>query len=220
MGRVGGRAATAGSERGRLGRRGWALALGAVACLLAIALWAVRSGGSGVVIPLLPAPSASPEPARAPRAVASVVGPRHAAGEAPPERRDSLLGAIHSEYRNALVLEVNALAHSPLGRLWLACQDRDGREMLAGARKAGIDPLVDVDRVAYAWDEKGERNIAVVSGHLARADPAALARAEPFHGERVVVRPVGGDASLVTFESGDFLVFPMAAGVWRDRKRW
>ena len=94
-----------------------------------------------------------------------------AAGAAPaPEReaplRDPVLTALPAiEGRSAVVLEANALRHSPIGALLVDCllDDEEERALLEEFReKLGFDPLEDVDRIAWGGD-----GVAIVSGHFA-----------------------------------------------------
>jgi hypothetical protein len=66
-----------------------------------------------------------------------------------PERIDPLYAALPGS-GSALVLEANAIRHGRLGEVLLACQEqrqREGMERLKA--EVGIDPLKDVDRVAF-----------------------------------------------------------------------
>jgi hypothetical protein len=86
-------------------------------------------------------------------------------------RQDPLLAALSvGGGSSALVLEVNALRYSPLGDLLLQCLvAREGREnALESLRKAGIDPLQDVDRVGVT------QNGVVVSGDFRKTQWGAL----------------------------------------------
>lgn len=95
-------------DRGRR-RRLAALVAAVTAGLTAAVWWCSRSPGAGVAVPAPLAASPSRPPPEWPFAPIDVarIGPP-AAG---PERRDPLLGAISTEYRHALVIEVNALVH-------------------------------------------------------------------------------------------------------------
>ncbi|HEY6006517.1 MAG TPA: hypothetical protein VIV57_26800 [Anaeromyxobacter sp.] len=73
----------------------------------------------------------------------------------PPRVRDPFLLALPRDPGKALVvLEANALRHSRLGELFVECVMRkEGRDPFEEARReAGIDPLKDIDRVAYTPD--------------------------------------------------------------------
>lgn len=64
----------------------------------------------------------------------------------------------------ALVFEANALRHSKLGERFIACLEAGHPGELARfQRESGIDPLTDLDRVAFLEDA------AVFSGHFERA---------------------------------------------------
>jgi hypothetical protein len=95
--------------------------------------------------------------------------PAHAVSEtARPERampHDPMIAAMPPSVKNAaIVVEVNALRNSPIGDLLLACfmgQDNQGLRQLQG--KSGVDPLKDVDRVAFV------DGVVMVSGFLGQA---------------------------------------------------
>ncbi|MHB8876885.1 MAG: hypothetical protein ACYC8T_24575 [Myxococcaceae bacterium] len=69
-----------------------------------------------------------------------------------PRPRDPLLAALPSKVkRAAVVVEANALRHSPVGQLLLDCLlEPGGGELVRFKEQSGIDPLQDLDRVAYA----------------------------------------------------------------------
>ena len=103
---------------------------------------------------LPPLPDPSPAPA-----------PRGAAPEKP-QGRDPFLVALPADAtKPLLVLEANALRHSRLGELFVDCVLRTTRTdpFEEVRREAGIDPLKDVDRVAFAGDG------LVLSGFFERA---------------------------------------------------
>lgn len=73
----------------------------------------------------------------------------------PKRLRDPFLVALPRDPGKALVvLEANALRHSRLGELFVECVMRqEGRDPFEDARReAGIDPLKDIDRVAFTPD--------------------------------------------------------------------
>jgi hypothetical protein len=82
--------------------------------------------------------------------------PEAARGDDPaPRLRDPFLVALPRDPGKALVvLEANALRHSRLGELFVECVVRkEGRDPFEEARReAGIDPLKDIDRVAFTPD--------------------------------------------------------------------
>jgi hypothetical protein len=74
---------------------------------------------------------------------------------AQPQRpRDPLLAALpRGKGRSAVVIETNALRHSPIGELLLACLMRDGGKDLEQFKQfSGIDPLQDLDRLVITDD--------------------------------------------------------------------
>ncbi len=201
-------------DRGRR-RRLAALVAAVTAGLTAVLWWCSRSPGAEVAVPAPLAASPSGPPQEwpfAPIEVTLIEPP--AAG---PGRRDPLLGAISGEYRHAVVLEVNALVHSPLGRLWLGCaEDRDREEAFDRLRRSGMEPLVDMDRAAFAWGEES-RLLVAASGHFGRVDPAVLARSL-LDGERQApVRPHGSDAVVVDGEFCFIGCRPATLAAWRGR---
>ncbi len=97
---------------------------------------------------------------------------------------DPLLAALpRGKGKTAVVLEANALRHSPIGELLLECLYRDGGEQLKQLQeRTGIDPLTDLDRLAIT-DE------GLV---LSRRGGAAVAHPQQRPTEsRAVVRPTG-----------------------------
>jgi hypothetical protein len=106
---------------------------------------------------------------------------------APPRKRDSLLAALPVKPDTpVIVFEVNALRYSPLGERFLSCVKAQDR--FSGiVRAIGIDPLVDIDRVAFLGDA------TVVSGTFARARWNELGSAgEPYgQGGRIYTTPDG-----------------------------
>ena len=82
--------------------------------------------------------------------------------EAPVARDPLLLALPLSRESSAMVVEANALANSPAGELLIQCfQKRTrGRGFERMREKVGIDPLKDVDRMAF-WD-----NGAMVTGNF------------------------------------------------------
>jgi hypothetical protein len=82
----------------------------------------------------------------------------------PPERRDPFLAALPARPGEPVVVfEANALRHSRLGELFVACMlRRDPRTFEEIREETGLDVLKDVDRVAFAGDA------VVVSGFFER----------------------------------------------------
>jgi hypothetical protein len=88
-------------------------------------------------LPLLASPAAAKDP------------------DAPPRPRDPLLAAMpQGRGRTAMVLEANALRHSPVGALLLDCLARRGgtRRLEQLREETGVDPLQDLDRVVVTPD--------------------------------------------------------------------
>jgi hypothetical protein len=98
--------------------------------------------------------------------------------------RDPVLSAVSAPGTSAaMVFEANALRNSPVGQLLLDClgslDEPDGGPSLAlgKLREQGLDPLQDLDRVAFA-----DRNV-VVSGDFSRVNWNTLlasTTAEPY----------------------------------------
>jgi hypothetical protein len=78
---------------------------------------------------------------------------------------DPLLAALpRGKGKTAVVLEANALRHSPIGELLLECLYRDGgKELRQLEERTGIDPLTDLDRLAIT--DEG----LVLSGNFGQA---------------------------------------------------
>jgi hypothetical protein len=72
----------------------------------------------------------------------------------PPVPRDPVLSALpRGKGRSAVVIEANALRHSPIGELLLDCLMRDGGKQLEELRRiSGVDPLQDLDRMVITDD--------------------------------------------------------------------
>jgi hypothetical protein len=83
---------------------------------------------------------------------------------APVKSRDPVLSALPRAGKTALVIEANAILHSPIGELLIQCFAREGENGLAQFRdESGIDLLTDLDRVAIS--EEG----VIVSGNFKNA---------------------------------------------------
>src|SRR5262245_37356025 len=85
---------------------------------------------------------------------ATLALPPASAPAAPPQKRDPLLVALPVKPESpVVVLEVNALRYSPLGERFLACvRAKDENRFADIVRKSGIDPLKDIDRLAFLGD--------------------------------------------------------------------
>jgi hypothetical protein len=97
-----------------------------------------------------------------------VVPPSPAVNAQPaePQRpRDPVLAALpRGKGRSAVVIEANALRHSPIGELLLDCLMRDGGKRMDEFRRiSGVDPLQDLDRLVIT--DKG----LVLSGNFGKA---------------------------------------------------
>jgi hypothetical protein len=78
-------------------------------------------------------------------------GPKPAEPQRP---RDPVLAALpRGKGRSAVVIEANALRHSPIGELLLDCLLRDGGQRMDEFRQiSGVDPLQDLDRMVITDD--------------------------------------------------------------------
>lgn len=78
------------------------------------------------------------------------------AGTEPPKPRDPVLEALpRGENHTAVVIEANAVRHSPLGEMLLECllmQPKMRENLDAFRQRTGVDPLEGVDRVAVMDD--------------------------------------------------------------------
>jgi hypothetical protein len=93
-------------------------------------------------------------------------------GRRPPQPRDPVLAALpQGRGRTAVVLEANALRHSPVGALLLECINRQGNQGLERMRQElGVNPLEDFDRVVVTPEGM------MVSGHFQEARWDSLLR--------------------------------------------
>jgi hypothetical protein len=95
--------------------------------------------------------------------------------------------------RGAVVVEANAVRHSPVGELLVDCMlaGEGSRNLDELRRTTGIDPLEDVDRVAMADDT------LIVSGHFSKArwDELFADRGAPFGRDGMLYRPRLGDGT-------------------------
>lgn len=116
-----------------------------------------------------------------------------------PRPRDPLLAALpRGAGRTAVVIEANALRHSPIGELLLDCMLRDGGKELAEFReKSGVDPLQDLDRLVITDEGMmlsgnfGNAKFQELMGDAVSMDYGEGARVyEP--GERTVTLADGG----------------------------
>ncbi|MDY7228026.1 hypothetical protein [Hyalangium rubrum] len=74
---------------------------------------------------------------------------------ATPQRpRDPVLAALpRGKGRSAVVIEANALRHSPIGELLMDCMMRDGGKRMDEFRQvSGVDPFQDLDRMVITDD--------------------------------------------------------------------
>jgi hypothetical protein len=149
------------------------------------------------------APEIAPRPPpELPRAMRPAESNRMTARQVLPARspqaqhhRDPVLSALSAPDAGiAVVLEANALRYSPVGQLLLNCfaaleKDGGGPSTLEAVRAQGLDPLRDLDRVAFA-----DENV-VLSGDFSRVKwDAMVGSAEPY-GEAGQLHSMGPQAS-------------------------
>jgi hypothetical protein len=126
----------------------------------------------------------------------ATLAPRpHTDAPARPKRDPFLVALPVKPNSPVVVFEVNALRYSPVGERFLACVKAQDRSQFADtARAIGIDPLTDIDRVAFLGEA------TVVSGKFDRARWSQVGSA----GE-----PYGRAGRLYTTSRG-------TVGAWRD----
>lgn len=82
-----------------------------------------------------------------------------------PRMRDPLISAMPATVKKAaIIVEANALRYSPVGELFINClmqREPEGLERLK--QKSGVDPLKDLDRIAFVDDT------LILSGNFAQA---------------------------------------------------
>jgi hypothetical protein len=135
----------------------------------------------------------------------------------PLKPRDPVLDALpRGEGKTAVVIEANAIRHSPLGQLLLECMmRRGGKDLERFKKETGVDPLEDVDRLVVTDDG------FMVSGHFGDS------RVKDLLSERGATSYDYGDGSRI-FEppttytlpdggTGTRQRAPMAMGVWNDQ---
>jgi hypothetical protein len=94
-------------------------------------------------------------------------------------RRDPFLVSLPVKQDGlVVVLEANALRHSRLGELFVACLEaRKPGDLAEVQKETGVDPLKDIDRVAYLEDG------AVLSGNFANVRWDRLGSTPQAHGD-------------------------------------
>jgi hypothetical protein len=128
-------------------------------------------------------------------------GPRGRPEEPPPRRDPFLLALPVRPGEPVVVLEANALRHSRLGELFVACTMADNPRAFADfQRETGVDPLKDIDRVGVAG-----RSV-VVSGFFDRARFERL-----VEDGKATVEAHGDDGRIYRGEGGP------AVAVWRSQ---
>jgi len=129
--------------------------------------------------------------------------------------KDPLLLALPLGHdSSAMVVEANALANSPAGELMAQCfnQRTRGRGLERLRERMGIDPLKDVDRMAF-WD-----NGAMVTGNFALLPWNKLAEGQSVKGygdHGTLYRP--GQDGLVQLPDGGSELDGTTVGRWKDQ---
>jgi hypothetical protein len=146
------------------------------------------------------------------------VPPVPAGQQAPAEPqgpKDPVLAALpRGKNKTAVVIEANALRHSPIGELLMDCLLRDGGRRLQQFKDAsGVDPLQDIDRMVITDDgfilsgNFSKARFKEILGERTAFDYGRGARVyEP--GTMTVTRPDGG---VVRGESNE------AVATWNDQ---
>ncbi|RKH08426.1 hypothetical protein D7V97_19525 [Corallococcus sp. CA053C] len=134
---------------------------------------------------------------------------------APVKPRDPLLAALpRGKGRTAVVIEANALRHSPLGELLMDCLMRDGGKNLEQFKAlSGVDPFQDLDRMVIT--DEG----LILSGDFSKARYQELLgdRVSSDHGPGArVYEP--GDTSFPLPDGGTRRGrMDRAVGTWNDQ---
>jgi len=133
------------------------------------------------------------------------------AAPAAPARRDPFLLALPVRPGEpVVVIEANALRHSRLGQLFVACTTAgDPRAFEKARRETGIDPLKDIDRVGVVGSSM------VVSGFFDRARWDRLVaeggREEAPYGEAGRIFSAPGQGTIAVWRDQLVIVSPDAA---------
>lgn len=135
-------------------------------------------------------------------------------GEAPVARDPLLLALPLGHDSSALVVEANALANSPAGELMVQCfnQRTRGRGLERMKERLGIDPLKDVDRMAF-WD-----NGAMLTGSFAGLpwDTLAEGQSAKAYGDHGTLYRPGRDG-VVDLPDGGRELKGATVGRWKDQ---
>ncbi len=108
----------------------------------------------------------------------------------------------------AMVIEANAIRHSPAAEMLLRCmnemQKNDLEEVV---RETGIDPLEDVDRIAVGPDRT-----TIISGYFDKLDTSLLGPASPY-GDHGAIHTSGGGEVIGRWNDELLIMAPDEAGV-------
>ncbi|WP_163785252.1 hypothetical protein [Myxococcus vastator] len=189
-------------NRGR--RRVWLVVAAMLFVVAAVLMFTGQGEAPAMETPKVEFPRRmrAPERARAERRRTQVLPVQVDAGTQERARpRDPVLAALpRGEGKTAVVIEANALRHSPIGELLLDCLMRDGGKRLEELRNlSGVDPLQDLDRLVITDDGMmlsgnfGNAKFKELLGERVSMDYGEGARVyEP--GDMTVTRPDGSTA--------------------------
>jgi hypothetical protein len=102
-------------------------------------------------------------------------------------KRDPLLVALPTDpKRSAMVFEVGALRESPIMKVWIECMlaknDRETRDLDRFKKRFGIDPLADVERVAFSSEK-----LTLLQGSFGKASFEGEGWTKRTYGEKGVI---------------------------------
>jgi hypothetical protein len=135
-----------------------------------------------------------------------------AAGE-PVKPRDPLLAALpRGPGKTAVVIEANAIRHSPLGEMLLEClMNQSGAQLERFKQTTGVDPFKDLDRLVITDDG------LIVSGNFGdpRLKELLASRGSVNYGDGASLFELGQDRTLPNGEVVRRQGLPM--GTWNDQ---
>jgi hypothetical protein len=189
-------------------RLGWLVAAGVLFALAAGLMFMGSGEEAPPEIPRMDFPRRmrSEEKARAERRRTYVqpVAVADAGVNEPSRPRDPVIAALpRGKNKTAVVIEANALRHSPIGELLMDCLLRDGGKRLQQFKEtSGVDPLQDLDRMVLTDDG------FILSGNFGGA------KFKELLGERTAFNY--GDGARI-YEPGDVTVTLPDGGVRQRR---
>ncbi len=147
-----------------------------------------------------------PRERRARRAKAPVVDDGAPVEKTPTVGRDKLARALGSPGKDgALVIEVNAIRHSPLVEKLLACEEARkgdaGTGLATLKEQLGVDVTEDVDRVAF------DKDVMAVSGFFSELKlPEEMGAGEAYGGGRIFKAADDSGKTMIVGRVGDELL--------------